>query len=551
MATFCLVPSVAEQFKQDIISGEIDPSKLSDMTSEERHAFFAEHLGESNAIPVNALFESKLLLKDQQQGMISWAKKVIENKSLQRDLIAKIERLDKVLNPTEQRAFLQELASQRLGVGINYNEAQKITELYKKVQDTKGVGDRMNYGRAAVDLNNYVNELKLNGEKISLQNLKAKPLETTGKFIKSIPGQAKSIKASFDDSAIFRQGWKTLWTHPKIWAENGIKSFSNIIKTFGKDDVMRELNADIVSRPNYNLMRKAKLAVGNLEEAYPTTLPEKIPLLGKVYKATENAFTAFVQKTRADVFDKYIDIANKTGVELSDPELKSIGKLVNSLTGRGNLGPLEPAANTINNVFFSPRMLKSQIDMITQPITGAGGSTFVRKQAAINLLKIIGGTATVLMTAKSLGADVELDPRSSDFGKIKIGNTRFDVTGGMSSLITLATREIEQSTKSSTTGTIAPINSGKFGAQTGMDVLYNFAENKLSPVASVVKDLLKGQTFSGEKPSLKNEAVNLAVPLPVTTGIELYQTPNSANKLLGLIADALGINVNSYAPKKK
>src|SRR6201999_101121 len=109
------------------------------------------------------------------------------------------------------------------------------------------------------------------------------------------------------------------------------------------------------------------------------------------YKASENAYTGFVQRTRADVFDRYIQIAQQTGVDLNDDELRSIGKLVNSLTGRGNLGKVEPAAGVINNFFFSPRMIKAHVDTLLQPISGAGGSNFVRKEAAKNLLKIISG----------------------------------------------------------------------------------------------------------------------------------------------------------------
>ncbi len=45
------------------------------MSSADRHAFFSKIVGEDHAGPVNALFESKLLLKDQQRGLINWAKK--------------------------------------------------------------------------------------------------------------------------------------------------------------------------------------------------------------------------------------------------------------------------------------------------------------------------------------------------------------------------------------------------------------------------------------------------------------------------------------------
>ncbi len=552
---YCLPPQIADKFKQNIISGKIDPADLMEMDSKERHEFFAKHLGEENAGSVNALFESKLLLKNQQAGMISWAKTLLGmSEPAKRDIISKIERMDKVLNPSEEGAFLEDLATQRLGTHISYDEAKNIADLAGKINETKTAmqdgGDRLDYGRSVVALKNYVGELKANAEKFSLAEFKRNPGGSILKGLSEVAGNAKAIKASMDNSAIFRQGWKTLWTHPQIWQANARQSFVNLVKTFGKDEVMNELNADIVSRPNFELMRRAGLDVGVTEEMYPTTLPEKIPVLGKFYKASENAFSAFVRKTRADVFDKYIDIARESGVDLDDHQLKSIGKLVNSLTGRGSLGPLEPVAGVVNNVFFSPRLLKSHIDtLLLHPRDDLSG--FARKQAAINLLKIIGGTAAILATARAIKKDsVELDPRSADFGQIRIGDSRFDMTGGLRSLVTLAARYAMWSTKSSTTGRITKLNSGKFGSPTALSLAYNFFESKLAPLASVLKEVAKGQTFGGAKPTVGNETVNFIAPLPVTTYLELKNNPRSANTLLAMIADALGISVNTYSGGK-
>lgn len=558
---FCLVPKLADKFKQAIVSGEINPDKLHDMKPKERHEFFASLLGEENAAPVNALFEEKLLLKNWQQGVITAARKLLgDSPQAQRDLISRVQKMTRILSPAEESQFMEDFVSKKLGTQVTFEEAKKIsqlTEAMEKARDVKdGGGDRMEYGRARVALKNYLDDLKLKADKFSMAEFKTNPGKGLAKLGTEIAGNTKAIQASLDDSAIFRQGWKTLWTHPGIWAKNSLDSIRNIIKTFGKDEVLNELNADIVSRPNYDLMQKAKLDIGTAEEAYPTALPEKIPGFGRVYKATENAYTAFVRKTRADVFDKYIDIAQKTGVDLTDKELLSIGKMVNSLTGRGSLGKLDAVSKEINSVFFSPKMLKSQFDVLLQPITGAGGSSFVRKQAAINLLKIISGTAAVLGVAKAVKPDsVEIDPRSANFGKIRVKDTRFDVTGGMDSVITLAARLMTMSSKSSTTNKVSKLNAKDkkgdpaFGATTGEDVVVDFLGNKLSPVGNVIKDLLKDQTFDGKKPSLANEGLSLITPLPVKTFQELKNNPNSANILVGMIADALGISVNTYSSK--
>jgi hypothetical protein len=323
-----------------------------------------------------------------------------------------------------------------------------------------------------------------------------------------------------------------MFTNPDIWQRNARKTFSDIARTVGGKETLDEVRADIVSRPTYDKMKTAKLAVGTTEEAFPSSLPEKVPLFGRLYKASENAFTGFVYRQRADIFDKYLSVAEKAGVDINDKhQLESIGKLVNSLTGRGSLGRFEGSgANLVNNVFFSPRAVKSTIDTFTLH-AGDNMTSFARRQSAYNLVKIIAGIGTIMAIAHAVKPDsVELDPRSSDFGKIRVGNTRFDISGGMSSLVVLASRLVpalwgKGMTKSTTTHKLTPINSGKFGAQTGTDVLYNFAENKLSPVASIVKDLLKGTDFNGNKITVLGEANNLLTPLPISNAYSTFKDP--------------------------
>lgn len=571
---FCLLPTLADKFITKIRSGEIDPGKLATMSSKERHAFFKDFLGEDNATQVNRVFESKLLLKNQQQGIVNWAKQVTGIKpEVARDLLSRASKMTEILNPKNEQAFLEDLAAHRLGTAVTMTEAAKISELSKdaiakkeaipKGSDT-GSESRLSYGRAKVAFDNYVADLKNEARKKTIVEQAKNP----GEMASKTAGFIKAMKATADDSAIFRQGWKTMFTNPTIWAKRGLQSFSDIARTFGNKPVMDEVNADIVSRDNAvnGNYKKAKLDVGSTEEQFPTSLPEKIPFgVGKVFKASEVAYTAFLHKVRADVFDQYIEIAKKEGVELNVAELESIGKMVNSLTGRGSLGKAEPVAGMVNNIFFSAKKLKSDFDFLTMHQGGrlfgeAGPSKFVRKQAAKNLTKVIVGTAAILYLADKVSpGSVEKDARSSDFGKIKVGNTRFDVTGGMASMLTLAMRLIRQSTKSSTTGKITQIDSGKFGAPTTGSVITDYFGNKLSPAIQVIKDLRQGHDFNDNPVNLKtpkgivNTAKDIAEPIPISTFEELRKDPNSANDFLAMLADALGISTNTYSskPKKK
>lgn len=447
-------------------------------------------------------------------------------------------------------------AAEKRGVKIPSNvvtteETKNIIDLAKTAEQKKNTWldnggkiddpSRLEYGRAQVAFKNTINDLKLEASK---QTLKEKGVRGV---IKDVAGNTKSLQSSMDNSALFRQGWKTLMTNPGKWAKNSLKTWQDIAKTFGGKNTLDELKADIVSRPNAELYQKAKLAVGIDEEAFPTSLPEKLPVAGKLYKASEAAYTGFLQRQRVDIFDKYMDIAKKTGVDLNDKQLQDIGKLVNSLTGRGHLGKLEPAADTLNSIFFSPRMLKSHIDVLTAHQFQQGVTPFVRKEAAKNLLKIISGTAAVLATANAVKpGSVEWDPRSSNFGKIKIGNTRFDVSGGMGSVATLASRLAAWSKKSSTTGDVKSLTGGGFGQGDAADLVIDFFENKLSPAAGVARDIMRGEDFNGNKPTIGNIAKGLAMPLVIQNFTQAKQ-PNSADPLAALIADGLGISANSYS----
>lgn len=590
---WCLVPSEADKFKEKILSGEIDPEKLADMSSAERRAFFTEHMGTDNAQPMNELFESKLLLKNRQAGYVSWARKMLgENTPAGRDVVSRVERMTEILSPADEKAFLNDLANKRLGTEVTFDEAKIIADLSKQIETTKtafegGGGDRMAYGLAMVNLRNYVGDLKAKAERLTLGDFKSQPIRSTGEMVWTALQTSKALKASWDASAVFRPGVKVLLTHPNIWQNNARKMFQGIWDTYKDKQVLDTLYADLLTRENAlnGYYKTAKLDIGVTEEAYPSDVPErateylgkkieqtKVPIaskvvgriVGKSYKASQDAYTAFNNRTRADLFDKYIDIARHADVELDADSLEPIGRMVNSLVGRGRLGPLEPVAKYINVPFFSPKMLKSHIDVLFEPLSGGGGgfvgqeggTNFVRKQAAFNLLKILAGTAAILGIAAFFKRDsVEPDPRSADFGKIRVGDTRFDVTGGWASIAILASRLASMKTKSSSTGEVREINERdkegkvKFGAPTAKDLVYDFFENKYSPPAAILRDIAQGETRAGERPSILTSLRDLYEPLPLSNIRELKNNPNSAPLLIAAIADGLGIATNTYSAK--
>ena len=572
MALVCLPKEFADKMLIALKEGRIIPEKLIDMSSAERRGFFEKIVGEKNAREVNAQFEAKLLLKDQKRGMVSWAKKLTGiTEATKRDLLSKIERLDKVLEPATEKAFLEDLVAKKLKTDITFEEAKTITEGAKEVRARKEAipedsplrsKERMEYGVAEVLFRDYIDALKAKDPRSKLAVLKDW-ITSPKKAVFDIAGFAKSIVASLDNSFFGRQGIKALLTPftggTAIWSKAFIKSFADIGKTLLGKDVMTPIKADIFSRPNAlnGKYEAGKYDLGiKFEEAFPSSVPEKIPLFGRFFKAAETAFNGGALRIRADLADRMIRTAERQGIDVLDPtgQAAGIGKLVNSMTGRGSIGKLEVIGKELNAAVFSIKFLKSNIDFLSAHLFDPKASRFVKKQAAKNLMQVVGSVGLILFTADQLiPGSVDWDPRSANFGKIKIGNTRFDVTGGMSSLVTLATRIIPTKHngewgfwfKSSTSDKFTRLNSDKFGSRTVIDLIESFAENKLSPLAGVFRDVARGRNFQGEKPTVGNVAFGLT-PISIQTFFELRDDPESADLLLSMILEGLGVSANTY-----
>lgn len=164
---WCLPPKLANDFLEAIKSGDLDPAKLMDMASAERRAIFGKYVGAENAAEVNAQFESKMLLQDQKRGMVNWVNKIAGlTEPARRDILTQIQKLERVLQPEDAKAFLADLAEKKLGVAVTSDEARTIYELSQKAQMAKadaadsfsGVSD--DFLNATEDLKAYISSLK-------------------------------------------------------------------------------------------------------------------------------------------------------------------------------------------------------------------------------------------------------------------------------------------------------------------------------------------------------------------------------------------------------
>ncbi len=589
MARWCLTKGAKELLLQEL-QKDGDPQKMVDRGTEGRLEWFTNIVGEANAHNLNALYESKLLLKNQQRGLVSFIRNIGGPKKIQRDLYSKVKRIDKVLTEKDVDQWLGSIVRKRLGVEVSEQEYKTLVDLSKQIETTRSKAksdftfntekEKRMAGAAQRQYQKYVQQLKAKAKGISFKEQKVDYLINVAK---QIPSVLKSAVTTLDNSLWGRQGHKTI-ADPytaDIWVKNFARSFVDAKKQLlakgkwyesGDDAVLDSVYIDIYSDPNY---LNGKYAAGGYglgvksEEEIPSLFLEQIPLLGRLIKVSNVLFEAGTLRLRKGLADRYIKLAERNGVDTTNPsEVELLGEFVSSSTGRGKIGKLESVANEINVLAFSIKFFKSNVDFLLAPykyiIRKIGikkfknkGEEFAYKQSANKTFRVIATLASILTLAKILDPDsVDEDLRSTNSGKIKIFGHWTDITGGIAPLITLAMRLVPTKHNGklswwykSSSGQYTDLTAGKYGQMNAWDVLIRgLIDNKLSPIMRIAKDVWTQETFNGEKPTISNELFN-SLPISIQTWDDLRKDPNSTSILGSLILDGLGLSVSTYRYK--
>ena len=396
-----------------------------------------------------------------------------------------------------------------------------------------------------------------------------------GENISDVVNMPKSLMASADLSAPLRQGAILSARHPVL----ATRAFKEMINQFLSGKEAQKWHDDLIRTDGYIRAKKSGLFISEpmarlvaKEEAFMSNLAEKIPVYGRFVKGSNRAYSAFLNKMRMDVFNQHHKALMDAGFkgEVMKKELEAMAYLINNFTGRGGLGKAEIAAPLLNSLFFAPRFVKSRLNILADTASGFGliqgglaktsiGRGFglkgtitprARIEAYKAMASYIGMGWTVLQLAKLAGADVEADPRSSDFGKIKIGDTRYDIWAGLQQPAVLFSRLKTQATKSTRTGKITPLGEG-YKADDGLDVLGRFMRTKTSPQLSTFLSHQSGE-FMDRKPFSWGEAAKgMVIPLVYQDLLSAYQEKGvggAVDILPTLPPSFFGVGVQTYDP---
>jgi len=420
--------------------------------------------------------------------------------------------------------------------------AGKLSELAQKVQ--KLADDDPERYKAIKEIGEVIQE--------------AAPKEKVA-WWRQVPGGLRAAEASYDISGAGRQGLTVAALNPKLW----FSSFKKQLKYFGNEEAFNNDMAKIAAYEYSNLEESSGLALtgvkafGKPEEAFSgADLAETIPLLGRPVKASDRAYTGTLTDLRHGKFAIAMQSLKDAGYDpnkVPKEWIDSYSKYINTFTGRGTGKPggwFEKHADSLAEGLFSPRLWKSRLDMLN-PKFYYDLKGPARKEAIKNAAAFASLAGAVLSVAAIGGANVETDARSSDFLKIKVGDTRYDILGGFQQNLVFAWRNIVHEKKSSVTGKITDLNEGGFNAPNRFSLLADLVQNKEAPLVSGITTQLKGEDKAGNKFSAVDrlrEVAKLGAPISLLGTGTAIKNEGIVGAVKSL-PDYLGVGVSTYGLK--
>lgn len=318
----------------------------------------------------------------------------------------------------------------------------------------------------------------------------AEIVENKGPDIMDYFNLPRALSASMDLSRTARQNVLMIG-EPKLWFKalahdwNLLIKDDKIARTLENDIQLRLAKAgDLLTKTGIRWNKygeKAGYKIGT--EKFASKIAGRIPGVAR----SERAYSVGGNLLRGE---KILQVAEqREGYVTTDKQWKDIGHVVNLLTGEGDAKLFGSLAPVLNAIFFAPRLAEARIHAITD-IFNPNLAWAARKILAWDVAKAIGVNVGIL-GAMSLvpGIEVETDYRSTDFGKIKYGNTRIDFWGGYLPIARLVMRLQAGETKTQT-GRVVDVEAA--------DTIISFLQSKLGPVPAYLLDLARGETFYGD-----------------------------------------------------
>ena len=441
-------------------------------------------------------------------------------------------------------------------------KANEIRSLMRTKDEIARLDDQLRTGDFEIKEPTGRKEIPLELEKAQVQ-VKRKRKQIREAIDRQRPASAMSVSqamvnftrttlATGDVSGLFRQNVIASFSHPLLVAKQLPKTFQATFSEAKSEQIMNRIDNSPIS----HLYDRAKLDIldpkshkpTKAEENFSSELAEKIPGFGAVVRASNRNMTTMLNLTRVTLFDKFIERAPNATLQ----EMRLYADFLNKSTGRGNLGQFRAAVNALSLGIFAPRFSVSRFQA---PLVffKAIKVPRVRKQIARDLggFLITGGTVLTLAHLYSKAnpqddVEVGIQPQNSDWGKIRIGSSSFDIWGGFQQ----PARLIFQLGLTGTDAAGITERPSGIREQDPFELLGRFASYKVSPLISLPRELIRGKTAVGEEVTPSETATRAITMLFLQDAADAYRLEGPAKGIVVGAAAFTGIGVSTFERRK-
>jgi hypothetical protein len=411
---------------------------------------------------------------------------------------------------------------------------------------------------------------------------------------------SRAMMTSLDLSALLNQGALMALSHPKLTARV-LREVAQILKSqFDRGKLLNRENLSLekiedfltgidTRQAEFNHMQmlttgedgEFKLKVGLALTASDQDLTKQdeafqgrwakywpgVAISGRVYVMLVNGL-------RSAMFDALANGLYIGGRQMTLEEGKLLASFVNVTTGRSDLKgipileKLEKHSAFLNTVFFAARFVAARFQYLAMPfyLPFAGGGVSkawdVKKAIYVEMMRTTGSYMAVLGAVSLLSTmfwddddeerpTIGTDPTTSDFGKVKFGDTRIDFGGGiLQSMVFLSRFGLGRQ------------GDTQFGDQpmTRATLVGDFIRTKLAPVPGFIWTGLDG--WKDPVGNVQDELLGFKVHPSIGTGVRLF-VPLTTQNMYDVVADHglaglplaamsfLGVRISTYGPKTK
>lgn len=352
----------------------------------------------------------------------------------------------------------------------------------------------------------------------------------------------RTLKATADFSYTFRQALVLSVRRPikatKAFGK-ATKSFFNKYTAERVDNALRSAEHHYIREKSGLQLTEVDAVLTRREEMFGARMIEKVPIIGDVVTASNRHMVTGLNILRSSAFDEFlVKFPNATHAELV-----AWADWINVAGGRGNLGRAASVANTLSLFLFAPRFAASRIQT-PYMMFKYWKMPRVRKAIAKDVVAVTSLGAMTLALADLAGFEVGLDPRNPDFGKIRIGDTRIDIWGGLQQPIRLTARVgLSVTDKIGITGKEL---AERDKAVDPIELVSRFSIYKLAPAITIPSELVRGETIVGEPVSPAQTAARAVLPLWLDDVADAYRHENAGKAVLVGSLTFMGVGATTY-----